>query len=206
MLVARVATADTGDITFPFNLGTSVYSHRFASATNPAADTTLANQFVLSEFIGVGIFVTPTLRVGMNLQFSEAIVQPTTHYPNAFTQFSFLPQLNWKFWGPFTASFVPTISPWFGGKAQFGFGLQAVLGASVPFGKSGFSGVLALEVPLNILPAVTVGITPLLGISFRLPTPHTAEPQPSPELQPSSEPPPSAEPQQSPPVEPATEH
>ncbi len=160
---------DPGDVTLPFNLGTSVDTYNFAHGATPASSVTLGDQVVLSEFVGAGVFVSHTVRVGLNLQFSEVVVQPRTPFPSTFTQFAFLPQLNWNFWGPVTVSFVPSLSPWFGGKEQFAFGLQGVLGVAIPLGSSGFAATAAVEIPVYLTPVYNLGITPLLGVSYRLP-------------------------------------
>lgn len=165
---ARATAAEAGDISFPFMLGTNVYSHRFADYGKPAADRTVADSFALSEFVGAGYFVTNRLRLGLNLQFTEAITEPSAPYPSRFTIFALLPQINYNFWGPLTASIVPTIPLRLDGENQAGFAVQAVLAAALPLGAN-FSAVVALEVPVFFYPTVSVGITPLIGVSYRLP-------------------------------------
>ena len=165
---ALARAGEAGEVTFPFMLGASVYSHRFAAYGKAAADRTIADTFGLSQFVGAGYFVTDRLRLGLNLQFSEAVTQPTPPYPSAFTTFALLPQLNYNFWGPFTASLVPTIPLRMEGEPKVGFAVQAVLAAALPLG-AGFSGVLALEVPVFFYPSVSVGLTPLIGVTWRLP-------------------------------------
>jgi hypothetical protein len=159
--------AEQGEVTFPFMLGTNVYSHQFAAEGKKASDKTVADSFALSEFVGAGYFVTRRLRLGMNLQFSEAITNPPS--ASAFTLYGFLLQINYNFWGPLTASIVPTFLGRYGGVNQFAFNIQAVFAAALRFGH-GFSGVLAIEFPVYVYPVVSIGITPLLGFTYGFPT------------------------------------
>lgn len=171
---ALARAAEAGEVTFPFMLGTNLYTHRFAAYGKAAADRTIADTFGFSQFVGAGYFVTDRLRLGLNLQFTEAVTQPTPAYPSAFTIFALLPQLNFNFWGPLTASLVPTIPLRLEGEWKAGFAVQAVLAAALPLG-AGFSGVVALEVPVFFYPTVSVGLTPLIGVTWRLPRPLRRE-------------------------------
>ncbi len=167
LLAGRTAVAaEAGDITSPFSLGANVYTHRFAAEGKMAADTTIANGVGLSEFPGIGYFVSDRLRLGLNLQFTEALTNPPQG--GAFTTFALLPQINFNFWGPFTASLVPTFVLRLAGVDQFGFNVQAVLAYGVSLG-AGFSLQMAVEVPFYFVPMVSVGITPLVGVVYRLP-------------------------------------
>jgi hypothetical protein len=170
---------EPGDWSFPVQLGTSLYSHRFAALGYKASDTTIADSFQLSEFIGAGAWVLPRLRVGLNLQLTTAITDPP--HGERLAAVLFLPQLNWNFWGPLTASFVPAFATRLAGTNQFGLALQAVLTASVSFGH-GFVGSASIEVPVYVFPYVSIGVTPLIAVSYvfrprrRVPTPAPAGP------------------------------
>ncbi len=160
--------AEVGDVTLTYNFGTSLYAHRFAALGKTAGDTTIADTFGLSEFLGAGVFVTPRLRLGLNVQFTEAITEPAEPYPSRFAVFALLPQFNYNFWGPLTASFVPGVLLRLNGTNQMGFVPQAVLTAAVPLG-AGFSALFSVEVPVMVYPIVSVGITPLVGVGYRVP-------------------------------------
>ena len=160
--------AEAGDVTFTYNFGASLYNHRFAAYGKTSSDSTIADTFGLGEFVGGGYFVTRRLRIGLNLQFTEAITEPTPPYPSRFTIFALLPQLNYNFWGPLTVSFVPAVAFRLAGTNQIGFIPQLVLTAAVPLG-AGFAALFSVEIPVMVYPTVTIGITPLLGIAYRLP-------------------------------------
>jgi hypothetical protein len=194
--------AEPGDMSFPFMLGTNVYTHRFGAEGYTATDTTIANSFQLSEFPGAGAFVTPRLRLGLNLQFTEAITNPPA--ASRFTVFALLPQINYNFWGPLTASLVPSLYARLAGVNEFGFAVQGVFSAALPLGR-GFSGVLALEVPLYVVPYVSIGITPLIGFSYHLKLhrkPSAPPPAPAPLVPQQQTPPP--KPPSGPPSQPAS--
>jgi hypothetical protein len=197
-LGATAHAAEPGDVSFPFMLGTNVYTHRFGVDGYSATDTTIANSFQLSEFPGAGVFVLPRLRLGLNFQFTEAITNPPA--ASAFTVFGLLPQINYNFWGPLTASLVPSFYARLAGQNQFGFAVQGVFSAALPLGR-GFSGVLALEIPVYVTPYVSIGFTPLIGFSYHLqvhrrPKPLQEPLRPPPESQ---QPPPPSQPPNPPP-------
>ena len=164
---STVMAADTvpGDWSFSFALGVPVYTHRFALEGFTAQDTTPADQLQLTQFPGGGIYVHKRVRIGLNLQISEALTNPPKE--NSFVAFAFLPQVNWNFWGPLTASVVPTFFVRLAGINQFAYNTQFVFQASLPLGK-GFSGFLALEIPVFFYPYISIGLTPLIGVSYHL--------------------------------------
>ncbi len=180
LLTASTAAArEAGDVTIPFNLGANLYSHRFAYYGKKESDSTIADRFALSEFVGAGYFVSDRWRLGLNLQFSEAITSPYPAPASSFTLFGFLLQINYNFWGPLTASIVPTFLVWYEGVSQFAFNVQAVLAWGIPL-RHGFSLNLAVEVPVYIYPVVSVGITPLIGFTYGMSTRKHAPPPSAP--------------------------
>ncbi len=159
--------AEQGDVTGTFMLGTNLATHLFAQDGKPAHDTTISDTFGLSQFVGAGVFVTDRLRLGLNFQFTETIVQPRKPYPSSFQIFGLLPQINYNFWGPLTASVVPTILLRKDGVNQEAYGVQGVLGWGIPITK-GINAVVAVEVPYFWNPRRTIGVTPLAGVSGKL--------------------------------------
>ena len=102
----------------------------------------------------------------MNLQLSEQL-RPDPAAGSRFRTFALLPQVGWDFWGPMYAALVVTIAPWTSGAKTFDFGLQGVLGAGLPItDRVKLTG--AVEIPANFVVHRTLGLTPLLGASFRL--------------------------------------
>jgi len=81
--------------------------------------------------------------------------------------FALLPQIGWHFADPFFAALVFTFAPVTSGRAQLDLGFQAVLGAGFKVAEE-VSVNAALEVPWNFRIRNTIGITPLLGLSFKL--------------------------------------
>ncbi len=167
------ARADSGDVTMPMNVGTNVYQYNItkqrssAIALNPGQAGS-ADGFAVSEFPGIGYFVTDRIRLGMPLQFTEAVFPvPAPNLPH----FGSLPQINAHFWGPLTASLVPSFYPVFDGVSNFHFALQGVLTAGFPLGQ-GFTGTVSLEIPwffrISALTYETVGITPIIGGPYKI--------------------------------------
>jgi hypothetical protein len=68
-----VCAAQAGDVTLPVALGTSVWTYTWPQNGKPAKTVTISDRFVLTEAIGLGYAVTDRLRLGFNLNFSEAI-------------------------------------------------------------------------------------------------------------------------------------
>ncbi|MHB1844174.1 MAG: hypothetical protein ACYCWW_04985 [Deltaproteobacteria bacterium] len=162
-LSALPARADKGDVTGTVTLGATVLTDSLTSGKL----TTPAQILPVSEFVGAGYFLTDRLRVGMNLQFTEAATEPTPPPPSRFTVFALLPQVNYLFAKPFFVSLVGFVPLRFGGVDQLGFGVQGVIGAGVPIAKD-LSLSLAVEVPLVLVPVETLGVTPLVGLAYRL--------------------------------------
>jgi hypothetical protein len=54
-----------------------------------------------------------------------------------------------------------------GGKAEYDLGVQALLGYSIPI-RDEASFNAALEIPYNFHLARTLGVTPLVGLTYRL--------------------------------------
>lgn len=172
-LCPGAANAAEWDVTIPMSVGVPVYVYHVASgqtttvAINPG-DKSSDNSLKISEFPGIGYDVTNRIRLGLNLQFTELVTPEPGDNLNIF---GFLPQINYKFWGPFTASLVPPFYPVYDGISQFHFAVQGVIGAAYPLGK-GFTAACSIEVPVFIkTPAdvnETIGITPLLGVVYRI--------------------------------------
>ncbi len=128
--------------------------------------TTIADAQVLSEFVGAHYYVGKDVRLGMNLQFSEQLA-PQLQAGSPFRIFALLPQVGWNVGGPFFVAGTLTLAPFTGGGWSWVLGVQAVGGAAWEIAKR-VKLTAAIEVPYNFYPAQTLGLTPLLGASFRL--------------------------------------
>ncbi len=157
------AAGNQGDFLQTDTLGMNILNHQFDTGKT----STLANEAVLSEFVGAHYYFVDRVRLGMNFQFSEQLEPaPATADGSRLRTFALLPQIGWDFWGPMFAALVVTVAPWTSGTGTFDFGLQAVLGAGIPIADCvKITG--AVEVPFNFVVHRTIGLTPLLGLSFR---------------------------------------
>lgn len=160
---APAEPGNQGHFNTTFTLGATALT--YGLTTNKL--TTVADTVPFSEFIGAGYYITDRLRVALTLQFTEALTVPSTPPPSRFTTFALLPQINYTFAKPFFASLVAFIPLWFGGVPQAGFGVQGVIGASFPIAKA-LSLSVAIEVPWVMVPVETLGVTPLVGLAYRL--------------------------------------
>jgi hypothetical protein len=160
---ATAHAADAGDIIQVTNVGVPLYTHNF----DTGKDTSVGDKLSIGEFIGAHYFLTDRLRVGMMVQISEQFTGDLAPGADRWTTFALLPQVGWYFVKPFYVSGVFTYAPRSGGKAQLDLGIQAVVGGSIPITSYASFGY-ALEIPYNFHVARTIGITPLLGLSYVL--------------------------------------
>jgi len=165
-LAAAPAVADAaqkGDLLQTDNLGMNVYSHDFTSDTTK----TVGDAQKLSEFVGMHYYVADSIRVGMNLQFTEQLASAPAGGKSRFQTFALLPQVGWNFFDPFFAAVIFTLAPRTGGESKLDLGFQLLLGASLAISDRVRANV-ALEVPWNFYIHQTLGLTPLAGLSIRL--------------------------------------
>jgi hypothetical protein len=149
-----------GDIIQTDALGLNLVSYDFPSATVK----TISDRVEPAEFIGLHYFFADGWRIGAALQFTERL-SPTL--PNDFRTFAILPQIGWHFYDPFFVALVLTIAPYIDGESLFTLGTQFVAGAAFPL-TDRVRLSAALEVPVNFVGIMTVGLTPLVGVSIRL--------------------------------------
>lgn len=147
-------------------LGMNMVTWNLTKGTN----TTVGNEQVLAEFVGAHYFVWPDVRLGLVLQFSEQLA-PTVTSGSTFRTFALLPQVGWNVWGPFFVAGILTVAPFSSGEGSWTLGVQALGGAAWEISKV-VKLTAALEIPYNFYNAgkttQTVGLTPILGASFRL--------------------------------------
>ena len=165
--LAPRALAEAGDVTGTFTLGATALTYGLPAGDKPGKLTTLADTVPFSEFLGAGYFLTDRWRIGLNLQFTEALTVPSPPPPSRFSTFALLPQVNYLFAKPFFASLVAFVPLRLGGVDELGFGIQGVVGAGFPVAKD-LSLTAAVELPLLLTPVVSVGVTPLVGLAYRI--------------------------------------
>jgi hypothetical protein len=162
--VAASAVPEKGTIVQTDTLGLNLVSYDYNSATTK----TIADRVEPSEFVGIHYFILDGLRVGLNLQFTERLTPAPANGGSYFRTFAILPQVGWHFYDPFFAALVMTIAPYIDGSSSpFTFGFQGVFGAGFGITER-IKVTAALEVPWNFVGKMTIGLTPLLGISIKL--------------------------------------
>ncbi len=157
------AYADAGDVSATFSVGASMFQDKLATGSV----TTIAKSFSPSEFIGAGYSITDRWRVALNLQFTEAVDVPSPQPSDRFTLFSLLPQVSYRFWWDFSAALIGFFPLRYDSVSQAGYGLQGLVGLALPI-TSDLKFTAALEVPFLIQPVAFVGLTPIVGLSYRL--------------------------------------
>jgi hypothetical protein len=155
--------AEAGEVVQVTNIGVPLYSHNL----DTGKDTSIGDKLSIAEFLGAHYFLTDRIRVGMMVQLTEQFSGDVAKGVDRWTTFALLPQVGWYFYDRFFVAGVFTYAPRSGGKAQLDLGIQAVVGGSVPITSTASFGY-ALEVPYNFYVARTIGITPLVGLSYKL--------------------------------------
>lgn len=144
-------------------LGSSLASHDYKSGKN----TDIGKVFNLSEYVGLHGYVIDTLRIGMNLQFTERAWSREPVHSSRFQRFALLPQVGWNFYGPLFSALVFGVAPRTAGTSDLNLTVQGVLGVSLPLaGRVRLS--IAGEVPYTYYDHKIIGFTALTGISIRL--------------------------------------
>jgi hypothetical protein len=155
--------AERGEVVQVDNVGVPLYSHNF----DTGKDTSIGDKLSIAQFLGAHYFVTSRVRVGMMVQLTEQFTGDLAPHADRWTTFALLPQVGWYFYERFFVAGVFTYAPRSGGKDQLDLGVQAVVGGSIPLTSDASFGY-ALEVPYNFHVARTIGITPLVGFSYKL--------------------------------------
>jgi hypothetical protein len=155
--------AEAGDVVQVTNIGVPLYVHNF----DTSKDSGIGDKLSISEFLGAHYFVTDRVRIGMMVQLTEQFTGDLAKGADRWSTFALLPQVGWNFYRRFFVAGVFTYAPRAGGKDQLDLGIQAVVGGTVPI-TEGASFGYALEVPYNFHVARTIGITPLIGFSYKL--------------------------------------
>jgi hypothetical protein len=163
-LSSRSARADhQGEWIDTDMVGMNAYTYNFDKHT----DTNVGSTQDLSDFVGLHYYVVDHVRVGMSLEFTERLAPEPATGTGRFQTFALLPQIGWNFSRSFYAALVATIAPWTSGKDLFDAGFQGLIGASTPF-TSSIRGSVALQIPVTVVQATTIGATVLAGLSISL--------------------------------------
>jgi hypothetical protein len=161
LLGSVAAGAEQGEIVQTDNLGMNLVTWNRTKHTT----TTVADAQVLSEFVGIQYYFAKDFRLGLTLQFSEQL-NPEPTKGDRFRTFALLPQVGWT-QGPFFVAGIFTFALRSGGTGQATLGFQLLAGGAVPLSER-IKLSLAIEIPYNVYPDQTIGITPLIGLSIRL--------------------------------------
>jgi hypothetical protein len=155
--------AERGEVIVANNLGLPLWTHNFDSGKT----TTIDDKLLLSEFMGAHCFVTEHLRLGMMFQWTEQYTGAVATGADRFTTFALLPQVGWVFSNHLAVAGIFTIAPISGGKHRLDLGVQALVGYGLPI-RQNVALNFAVELPYNFHVANTLGVTPLLGLTFRI--------------------------------------
>jgi hypothetical protein len=159
---ASASAAEPGDVVQVDNLGMNMVTWNLSKGTHK----TVADEQVLSEFVGAHVYAWKDVRLGMNVQFSEQLA-PEPETGGRFRTFALLPQIGWNIHAPFFVAAIFTYAPRTNGGAHTILGVQALGGVAFPIA-SRVKLSAALEVPYNFYPDQMLGLTPLVGVSFTL--------------------------------------
>ncbi len=162
LLSGTASAANPGDLLETNTVGMNAVTWNLSKGTNK----TIADEQVLSEFVGLHVYTSKTVRFGVNFQFSEQIA-PRPKTGDRFRTFGVAPQVCWNFYDPFFVAGAVNILPRTGGQANLTLGFKAIVGLSVPI-VDGVKATAQVTVPYAFYPEHTIGITPLVGVSFRL--------------------------------------
>jgi hypothetical protein len=161
---ARVAVAaEQGDVLWANNVGVPLYTHDF----DTGKDVTVGDRLYLSEFMGAHYFVTSRVRVGLMFQLTAQLSGDLPAGADHLATAALLPQVAWNFYDHVSAGAIFVYAPRAGGKDQYDLGVQALVGYGLPVTRTATLN-LALEAPYNFRLNRTIGITPLVGLSFPL--------------------------------------
>jgi hypothetical protein len=169
MLVGTLAYASPavagqpGETIVAANLGLPLYAHDL----NSGKTTTIDDKVLVSEFMGAHVFVTEHLRLGMMLQWTEQYTGAVASGADRFVTFALLPQVGWVFSNRIAVAGIFTIAPIAGGKHHLDLGVQLLFGYCLPISQNAAVN-FAVELPYNFHVASTLGVTPLVGMSFRI--------------------------------------
>lgn len=154
---------EAGDVSQVDNIGVPLYTHNFTTGK----DITVGDKLLITQFMGAHYWLTDRVRIGMMFQFTEQFAGDLAPGTDHFQVFALLPQIGWNFYDHFQAAAIFTYAPRAGGKDQMDLGFQALLGYSFPIRKGASFGT-AVEIPVNLKLATTLGITPIFGFSYDL--------------------------------------
>jgi hypothetical protein len=129
--------------------------------------TTIADQQDLSDFVGLHYYVADHWRVGLSFQFTEQLGPAPAAGGSRFQTFALLPQVGWTFSKPFFAALILSLAPRTGGHETFDAGFRGVIGAGIALTQR-MRLDLAVQVPVDLVIATTIGIAPLVGLSVTL--------------------------------------
>ncbi|MGH7269700.1 MAG: autotransporter domain-containing protein [Polyangiaceae bacterium] len=161
--VRPARAAERGEGIQVTNVGVPLVTTNFGTGKT----TSIADKMLVTEFLGAHYFISDRVRIGMMAQFTEQFAGGTAAGSDRWSTFALLPQVGWHFYERFFVAGVFTYAPRSGGKDRLDLGVQGVVGGSIPITDCASFGY-AVEVPYNFRVSKTLGVTPLIGLSYRL--------------------------------------
>jgi hypothetical protein len=157
------AAGKQGEFLQTDTIGMTMVTRDFTSHTTK----TVADAAVLSEFMGLHLYVLDRWRMGMNLQLAEQLTPVPPAGESRFRSYAFLPQIGCNFYDPFFASLIYKIAPRTNGTSRLDMAVQALLGVGFPLSKR-VRWSFSVEGPFAFYVHRTLGLVLLSGISIRL--------------------------------------
>jgi hypothetical protein len=159
--VAPAAADSRGELVDSDLIGTTAVVYNASAHTT----TTIADRQDLTDYVGLHYYVADHWRVGLSFQFTEQLNPAPTG--SRFQTFALLPQVGWTFSKPFFAALIVSLAPRTGGHEAFDAGFRGVIGAGIALTQR-MRLDLAVQVPVDLVIATTIGIAPLVGLSVTL--------------------------------------
>ena len=147
------------------NLGMVAMNWQGAADGMPSKMVTVADRQTLNQMVGVGRFMTPTLRVTLSVQTAE-VVGGGAPGASSLALVGFVPWLGWHPGGPVFLGAGPLIAPRIYGKNQLDLGVFTAAGVAFPLGH-GFSAGASVQVPVMLRLKTAVSIAPATFVAYR---------------------------------------
>lgn len=101
------------------------------------------------------------------LQWMEQYTGAVAAGADRFVTFALVPEVGWAFVNHIAVGGIFTVAPISGGKHRLDLGVQPLCGYGLPISQNAAVN-FAVELPHNCRVAHTLGVTPLIGMSFRI--------------------------------------
>lgn len=157
------AAGKQGEFLQTTSIGMTMLTRDFTSQTTK----TVKDAAILSEFIGLHLYVLDRWRMGMNVQLAEQLTPVPPANESRFRSYAFLPQISCNFYDPFFASLIYKIAPRTNAQRRLDMAVQGLLGVGFPLSER-VRWSFSVEAPFAFYVHRSLGLVLLTGISIRL--------------------------------------